>query len=94
MIGDVRGAGMMIGLDIVENGLTKRQAPAAAQYIREGLKSRGVLVSTDGPFNSIIKMKPPLCFGIREADQLVSELRKVSIRPRQTDWVFSFVVPA
>ena len=78
VIGDVRGAGMMIGLDIVENGLTKRHAPSAAQFIREGLKARGVLVSTDGPFNSIIKMKPPLCFGLREADQLVRQLKTVS----------------
>ncbi len=77
VVGDVRGAGMMIGLDIVENGLTKRQAPAAACYIREGLKARSVLVSTDGPHNSIIKMKPPLCFGLREADRLVTELRAV-----------------
>ena len=77
MLGDVRGAGMMIGLDIVENGLTRRHAPAAAQFIREGLKSRGVLVSTDGPFNSIIKIKPPLCFGIKEADHLIAQLRQV-----------------
>lgn len=77
VVGDVRGAGMMIGLDIVENGLTKRHAPAAACYIREGLKARSVLVSTDGPHNSIIKMKPPLCFGLKEADQLVKHLRAV-----------------
>ena len=70
---------MMIGLDIVENGLTKRHAPAAACYIREGLKARCVLISTDGPFNSIVKMKPPLCFGLKDADQLVKQLRAVSL---------------
>ena len=69
---------MMVGLDIVENGVTKRHAPAAAKYIREGLKARRVLVSTDGPHNSIIKIKPPLCFGKPEADRLVRELRTVS----------------
>lgn len=70
---------MMIGLDIVENGLTKRHAPAAARYVREGLKARGVLVSTDGPYNSIIKMKPPLCFGKKDADRLLKEMRLVRI---------------
>ena len=79
-IGDVRGVGMMIGLDIVENGLTKRHAPAAAKYIREALKSRGVLVSTDGPFNSIVKMKPPLCFGKFEANYLLKHLHQVLLK--------------
>lgn len=69
---------MMIGLDIVDNGVSKRHAPAAAQWIREALKARHVLVSTDGPYSSIIKLKPPLCFGQREADQLLRELRPVS----------------
>ena len=76
-MGDVRGAGMMIGLDIVDNGASKRQAPAAAKWIREAMKARHVLLSTDGPFNSILKIKPPLCFGFREADHLLRELRPV-----------------
>lgn len=70
---------MMIGLDIVENGLTKAPAPAAAKWIREAMKARHVLVTTDGPHNSIIKMKPPLCFGIPEANQLLRELRPVRL---------------
>jgi len=80
-VGDVRGAGMMVGIDVVENGLTKRHAPAAAKYVREGLKARRVLVSTDGPHNSVIKIKPPLCFGKREADRLVRELKQVPPLP-------------
>ena len=76
-VGDVRGVGMMVGLDIVDNGVSKRQAPAAAKWIREALKARRVLVSTDGPFSSIIKLKPPLCFGKLEADQLLRELQLV-----------------
>lgn len=64
----------MIGLDIVDNGMAKNHAPETAKHIREGLKSRGVLVSTDGPYNSIIKMKPPLCFGIKEADRFLKNL--------------------
>lgn len=76
-VGDVRGAGMMIGLDIVENGLSKRHAPEAAKWIREALKARRVLVSTDGPFSSVIKLKPPLCFGRQQADRLLRELLPV-----------------
>jgi adenosylmethionine-8-amino-7-oxononanoate aminotransferase len=87
-VGDVRGAGMMVGIDIVESGLSKRQAPAAAKFIREGLKARRVLVSTDGPHNSIIKIKPPLCFGKKEADRLVRELRPVNPLPLPSSTFF------
>ena len=53
-------------------------APAAAKWIREAMKARHVLLSTDGPKENILKMKPPLCFGRAEVDHLVRELRLVS----------------
>ena len=77
----------MIGLDIVEDKVSKKQAPVIAAYIREGLKARGVLVSTDGPFNSIIKMKPPLCFGVKEADKLLRHLQAVRAPPPFTQYL-------
>ena len=76
-VGDVRGAGMMIGIEIVDNGLSKRHAPVAAKWIREAMKARRVLLSTDGPFENILKIKPPLCFGKKDADRLLKELAEV-----------------
>jgi len=38
------------------------------------MRDRGVLVSTDGPFHNVLKIKPPLCFTARDADRLVSTL--------------------
>ena len=49
--------------------------------LERALKSRGVLVSTDGPFNSIVKMKPPLCFGKFEANYLLKHLHQVLLKP-------------
>jgi 4-aminobutyrate aminotransferase-like enzyme len=41
------------------------------------MKERGVLLSTDGPFHNVIKIKPPLVFSERDADFLLSNLKDV-----------------
>jgi 4-aminobutyrate aminotransferase-like enzyme len=41
------------------------------------MRDQGVLVSTDGPFHNVLKIKPPLCFTARDADRLVSTLDDV-----------------
>jgi 4-aminobutyrate aminotransferase-like enzyme len=38
------------------------------------MRDQGVLVSTDGPFHNVLKIKPPMCFTARDADRLVSAL--------------------
>jgi 4-aminobutyrate aminotransferase-like enzyme len=51
-------------------------APAAAQaaYIANRMRERGILLSTDGPFHNVLKIKPPLVFTAANADFLVSTL--------------------
>jgi 4-aminobutyrate aminotransferase-like enzyme len=41
------------------------------------MRDRGVLVSTDGPYHNVIKIKPPLVFSIQDADRLVETLDRV-----------------
>jgi 4-aminobutyrate aminotransferase-like enzyme len=38
------------------------------------MKERGILLSTDGPFHNVIKIKPPIVFSRRDADELVSKM--------------------
>ena len=53
LIVDVRGHGLFLGVELV-------RARARAAAIKEGLKARGVLISTDGPNDDVLKIKPPL----------------------------------
>jgi len=76
LLGDVRGTGLMVGIEIVDGGPERRHAPAAAHWIRETMVRRRVLLSTDGPYANVIKIKPPMCFGAAEADRLVEELEQ------------------
>ena len=66
IIGDVRGLGLFIGVELVDcSGSNKsllQPARHQAKYIVERLCQEGILSSTDGPCNNVIKIKPPICF--------------------------------
>jgi 4-aminobutyrate aminotransferase-like enzyme len=62
VIGDVRGAGLAIGVEIVEDAATKTPDQTMASAIKEGLKERGVLIGTTGRLGNVLKIRPPLAF--------------------------------
>jgi 4-aminobutyrate aminotransferase-like enzyme/Ser/Thr protein kinase RdoA (MazF antagonist) len=76
IVGDVRGLGLFIGVELVEDRESLRPAARQASYVINRLKDRGVLVSTDGPLHNVIKIKPPLPFSAQNADRLVEALRE------------------
>lgn len=73
-IGDVRGSGLFIGVDMVEDALSRRPNTLLAQHIKNELRERNILVGTDGPFDNVIKIKPPLCFSFQNSDILLNHL--------------------
>ena len=76
-MGDVRGAGMYLGIEWVVPGDEPRPDPQAAESVVSQLKERGFLLSTDGPQHNVIKIKPPLAFDMDEAQLLCSALRRI-----------------
>jgi len=74
IIGDVRGLGLFLGVELVRD--RKRRVPVAqhAAYVVERMRDRGFLLSTDGPYHNVIKIKPPLVFTREDADALVENL--------------------
>ena len=74
VIGDVRGLGLFLGIEFVRDRETLEPAGTAATQIVEQMKERGVLLSTDGPFHNVIKIKPPMVFSRADADLLISSL--------------------
>lgn len=75
-IGDVRGSGLFIGIEIVKenSGLPDT---ALAGHIKEELRNRYILVSTDGPSDNVIKTKPPLCFNKENAESVVRAIDEI-----------------
>lgn len=74
LVGDVRGAGLFVGVELVTDRATLEPATGAARRVVEALRRRGILLSTDGPHANVIKIKPPLPFTTADADRLVAEL--------------------
>jgi 4-aminobutyrate aminotransferase-like enzyme len=77
LVGDVRGEGLFIGIEMVRDRQTLEPADREAALMIEQMKERGILLSTDGPFHNVIKIKPPLAFSRRDADELVSRMETV-----------------
>jgi len=77
LLGDVRGPGLFLGIECVLDRETLAPAPAQATYLVNRLKEHGILLSTDGPFHNVLKIKPPLVFSRDDADHLVITLEKV-----------------
>lgn len=73
VIGDVRGLGLYLGVDLVLDRATREPATAVAGDVINAMRDRGVLLSTDGPFDNILKIKPPLVFSDTDAVRLLTE---------------------
>jgi 4-aminobutyrate aminotransferase-like enzyme len=77
LVGDVRGLGLFIGVELVRDRDSLEPATEEATDVVNQMKERGVLLSTDGPFENVIKIKPPLVFSLEDAGRVVGELDAV-----------------
>jgi hypothetical protein len=74
LIGDVRGRGLFSGIELVRDRTTLAPATDEAGRIVNHIRQQGVLASTDGPLDNVLKFKPPMVFGKAEADILITAL--------------------
>jgi 4-aminobutyrate aminotransferase-like enzyme/Ser/Thr protein kinase RdoA (MazF antagonist) len=77
IIGDVRGHGLFVGAELVRDRITKEPAVPEIDDIVEQMKERGFLLSTDGPLYNVLKIKPPIVFSKKNADDMVRNLDEV-----------------
>ncbi len=77
IIGDVRGMGLYVGVELVLDRDTLEPGGRQASYVANRMRDHGVLISTDGPLHNVLKIKPPLVFTRENADYLLRCLGKV-----------------
>ncbi|MFT4673294.1 MAG: 4-aminobutyrate aminotransferase-like enzyme/Ser/Thr protein kinase RdoA (MazF antagonist) [Saprospiraceae bacterium] len=75
IIGDVRGAGLFLGIEL--NDAEKKPLPEQASYLANRMKDFKILMSTDGPNHNVLKIKPPMVFSIDNAKELIFRLHGV-----------------
>jgi 4-aminobutyrate aminotransferase-like enzyme len=70
-IGDVRGYGLFIGIEMIKDSDTKEPDAASARLLSNLLKDKGFLVSYAGKFDNVLKIRPPLIFSHENADEFL-----------------------
>ncbi len=75
IIGDVRGQGLFLGFELVDKD--KKPQTGKAAYLANRMRELGILMSTDGKDNNVIKIKPPMCFSKENADEVIYRLSQV-----------------
>lgn len=74
VIGDVRGLGLFLGIELVNDRYTKEPATNIARAVCNVARRRGILMGTEGPFDNVLKMRPPMIFSKANADHLLNVL--------------------
>jgi 4-aminobutyrate aminotransferase-like enzyme len=74
IIGDVRGSGLFLGVELVQN---RKPATNEAERIINSMRDRGILLGTDGPYHNVIKIRPPMPFSKSDADLLLTALAEL-----------------
>ena len=69
LIGQVRGKGLMIGVELVQDRTTKVPASAAAGFVRQYCLDHGVLIGVGGNFASVLRIQPPLVISEQQMDK-------------------------
>ena len=76
-IGQIRGQGLFIGIELISNTDTLKPNKTLAAKIMNQMKDAGILISIDGPDHNVLKIKPPMVFNLENANELVINLKTI-----------------
>ncbi|MCB0075496.1 MAG: aminotransferase class III-fold pyridoxal phosphate-dependent enzyme, partial [Caldilineaceae bacterium] len=77
IIGDVRGSGLFLGIELVNDRETLAPAADEASFIVNELARQRILIGTDGPLHNVLKIRPPMPFDAANGDFLVATLDRI-----------------
>lgn len=77
LVGDARGSGLFLGVELVRDRRTLEPAGAEASLIVNRMREHGILLGTDGPFHNVIKIRPPMPFSASDAEIYVATLDEI-----------------
>ncbi len=77
IIGDVRGSGLFLGVELVRDRVSLQPAATEAEFIANQMRQMGILLGTDGPHHNVIKIRPPMPFSMQDADLLLTAITQI-----------------
>ncbi len=73
-IGDVRGRGLMLAIEMVKDRKTKEPDPQVTSTVFENCRASGLILSKSGPTQSVLRMVPPMCLSLGDVDKVAEGL--------------------
>lgn len=73
-IGDVRGRGLMLAIELVRDRRSKEPDSATTAAVFESCRAQGLILSKSGPDRSVLRMVPPMCLSLADVDQVAEGL--------------------
>jgi 4-aminobutyrate aminotransferase-like enzyme len=73
IIGDVRGCGLFLGVELVRDRVALEPAGEEAAFVANRMRERRVLLGTDGPYHNVVKIRPPMPFTVEDGGLLLEE---------------------
>jgi 4-aminobutyrate aminotransferase-like enzyme len=86
LIGDVRGQGLYLGIELVRDRDGKEPAATEALAVSERMKDAGVVVYPTGAHDNVLKIKPPMVFGPEHVEIFTGVLDRVLTAGRTEGW--------
>ena len=74
LIGDVRGRGLFLGVELVKDRASLEPATAVTSYIVNRFRDHRILIGSEGKHDNILKIRPPLCFTMEDASLMIERL--------------------
>jgi 4-aminobutyrate aminotransferase-like enzyme/Ser/Thr protein kinase RdoA (MazF antagonist) len=74
-IGDVRGMGLFLGVELIEADGT--QATALCSYVKNRMRDHRILIGSEGPLDNVLKIRPPLTIDVQDAQMIIEVLDAV-----------------
>jgi len=73
-IGDVRGRGLMLAIEMVKDRKTKEPDREVTAAVFENCREQGLILSKSGPHQSVLRMVPPMCLSLDDVEQTAEGL--------------------
>jgi len=81
LVGDVRGSGLFLGVELVRDRGSLEPADREASYVVNRMRDEGILLGTDGPYHNVVKIRPPMPFDLANSDRLVEAFDRILGEP-------------
>ena len=76
-IGDVRGMGLFLGIDLVKNNITQDEDKDLCTYIKNRMRASRILIGSEGPKDNVLKIRPPLTIDEEGVDMILHYFEKI-----------------